>query len=132
MATGAYAAHVAYQQDGVRASYVGQKAAEDVFAQVRIAEAAGLIDAAWLVLERNMAELMTHASAGEKPPLPLRLRVRRDQVTGTGQAIRGVDLLFENSGGRALKRGTPIQRFWRDAPAGRVHAINDPARGPSV
>ena len=49
-------------------------------------------------------------------------------MTGTGQAIRAVDLLFENSGGRALKLGTPIQRFWRDAHAGRVHAINDPER----
>ena len=29
MATGAYDAHVAYQRDRVRASYVGQKAAED-------------------------------------------------------------------------------------------------------
>ena len=128
MATGAYAAHVEYQRGRVRASYVGQKAAEDPFGQVRIAEAAALLDAAWAALERNMAELMTAARAGEKPPLPLRLRVRRDQVTGTGQAIRAVDLLFENSGGRALKNGTAIQRFWRDAHSGRGHAINDPER----
>ena len=132
MATGAYDAHVAYQRDRVRAAYVGQKAAEDPFGQVRIAEAASLLDAAWAALERNMAELMAHAHAGEKIPLPLRLRVRRDQVTGTGQAIRAVDLLFENSGGRALKTGTPIQRFWRDAHAGRVHAINDPERALSM
>jgi 3-hydroxy-9,10-secoandrosta-1,3,5(10)-triene-9,17-dione monooxygenase len=128
MATGAYAAHVEYQRQRVRASYVGQRSAEDPFAQVRIAEAAALLDAAWLALERNMTELMGHARAGEKIPLPLRMRTRRDQVTGTGQAIRAVDLLFENSGGRALKLGTPIQRFWRDAHAGRVHAINDPER----
>ena len=128
MATGAYQAHVEYQQQRVRASYVGQKSADDPFAQVRVAEAAGLLDVAWLALERDMTELMGHARAGEKIPLPLRLRVRRDQVTGTGQAIRAVDLLFENSGGRALKLGTPIQRFWRDAHAGRVHAINDPER----
>jgi 3-hydroxy-9,10-secoandrosta-1,3,5(10)-triene-9,17-dione monooxygenase len=132
MAAGAYAAHVDYQRGRVRASYVGQKAAEDPFGQVRIAEAAYLLDAAWAALERNMAELMAHARAGERIPLPLRLRVRRDQVTGTGQAIRAVDLLFENSGGRALKTGTPIQRFWRDAHAGRVHAINDPERALSV
>ena len=132
MATGAYAAHVEYQRGRVRASYVGQKAAEDPFGQVRIAEAAALLDAAWAALERNMAELMNRARAGEKLPLPLRLRVRRDQVTGTGQAIRAVDLLFENSGGRALKTGTPIQRFWRDAHAGRVHAINDPERALSM
>ncbi len=128
MATGAYQAHVEYQQQRVRASYVGQKSADDPFAQVRVAEAAGLLDVAWLALERDMTELMGYARAGERIPMPLRLRVRRDQVTGTGQAIRAVDLLFENSGGRALKLGTPIQRFWRDAHAGRVHAINDPER----
>jgi len=125
MATGAYDAHVAYQRDRVRAAYIGQKAKEDPFSQVRIAEAGSLIDAAWLALERNMTELMAHARASRKLPMPLRLRVRRDQVSGTSQAIRAVDLLFENSGGRALKAGTPLQRFWRDAHAGRAHAIND-------
>ncbi len=99
MATGAYDAHVAYQRDRVRAAYAGQK-----------------------------AELMEHATAGREIPIPVRLRVRRDQVRGTGRAISAVDKLFENSGGRALAAGTPIQRFWRDAHAGRVHAINDPER----
>jgi 3-hydroxy-9,10-secoandrosta-1,3,5(10)-triene-9,17-dione monooxygenase len=128
MATGAYDAHVAYQRGRVRAAYSGQKAAEDPFAQVRVAEAACEIDAAWLQLEHNMRELMEHAVAGREIPIPLRLRVRRDQVRGTGRAIAAVDKLFENSGGRALATGTPIQRFWRDAHAGRVHAINDPER----
>ena len=128
MATGAYHAHVAYQRTRVSTAYAGHKAAEDPFAQARIAEAAAEIDVAWLALERNMTELMAHARAGEPIPMPLRLRIRRDQVRGTGQAIGAVDLLFENSGGRALRMGTPIQRFWRDAHAGRVHAINDPER----
>src|SRR5712691_3917122 len=61
MATGAYAAHVDYQRQRVRAAYVGQRSAEDPFAQVRIAEAAALLDAAWLALERDMTELMAHA-----------------------------------------------------------------------
>jgi 3-hydroxy-9,10-secoandrosta-1,3,5(10)-triene-9,17-dione monooxygenase len=132
MATGAYEAHAAYMRSRVRVAYAGQQAAQDPFAQVRIAEAAAEIDAAWLALERNARELMEHARAGERIPVELRLRVRRDQVRGTGQAIRAVDRLFENSGGRALKSGTPIQRFWRDAHAGRVHAINDPERALSM
>ena len=132
MATGAYEAHVAYTRERVRVAYVGQKAAQDPFAQVRVAEAAAEIDGAWLALERNMTELMGYAQAGEQIPVDLRLRVRRDQVRGTGQSIRAVDRLFENSGGRALKSGTPIQRFWRDAHAGRVHAINDPERALSM
>jgi 3-hydroxy-9,10-secoandrosta-1,3,5(10)-triene-9,17-dione monooxygenase len=132
MAMGAYEAHVAYQRERVRASYVGQKASEDPHSQVRVAEAAADLDSAWLALDRNMAELMEHARAGTKIAIPLRLRVRRDQVRGTAQAISAVDRLFENSGGRALRSGTPIQRFWRDAHAGRVHAINDPERALSM
>jgi 3-hydroxy-9,10-secoandrosta-1,3,5(10)-triene-9,17-dione monooxygenase len=132
MATGAYEAHVAYTRERIRVAYIGQKAAQDPFAQVRIAEAAAEIDAAWLALERNMTDLMGYATAGQQIPVTLRLRVRRDQVRGSGQSIRAVDRLFENSGGRALKAGTPIQRFWRDAHAGRVHAINDPERALSM
>jgi 3-hydroxy-9,10-secoandrosta-1,3,5(10)-triene-9,17-dione monooxygenase len=128
MATGAYEAHVAYTRNRVRVAYAGQKAAQDPHAQVRVAEAAAEVDGAWLALERDMTELMGYATAGEEIPISLRLRVRRDQVRGTASAIRAVDRLFENSGGRALKTGTPIQRFWRDAHAGRVHAINDPER----
>src|SRR3954471_2616452 len=128
MATGAYDAHVAYQRARVRAAYAGQKAAEDPFSQVRVAEASCELDAAWLQLENNMRELMEYAVAGQEIPIPLRLRVRRDQVRGTGRAISAVDKLFENSGGRALASGTAIQRFWRDAHAGRVHGINDPER----
>jgi 3-hydroxy-9,10-secoandrosta-1,3,5(10)-triene-9,17-dione monooxygenase len=132
MAAGAYQAHVDHQRERVRAAYVGQKAAQDPHGQVRIAEAAARLDDAWLALERNMTELMTLARAGDKIGFPLRLRVRRDQVRGTGLAISAVDALFENSGGRALRSGTPIQRFWRDAHAGRVHAINDPERALSA
>ncbi|HXP22401.1 MAG TPA: flavin-dependent monooxygenase [Streptosporangiaceae bacterium] len=132
MATGAYHAHVAYQRDRISTAYAGQKVAEDPFAQARIAEAAAELDGAWLALEHNMAELMGHARAGQPIPMPLRLRIRRDQVRGTGLAISAVDKLFENSGGRALRSGTPIQRFWRDAHAGRVHAINDPERALSM
>ncbi|SDT52320.1 3-hydroxy-9,10-secoandrosta-1,3,5(10)-triene-9,17-dione monooxygenase oxygenase subunit [Actinoplanes derwentensis] len=132
MATGAYRAHVEYTRERVRASYVGVKAAEDPHSQVRVAEAAGDIDSAWFALQADMRDLMDLTTAGTRLPMPLRLRVRRDQVRGTALAIRAVDRLFENSGGRALRTGTPIQRFWRDAHAGRVHAINDPERALSM
>ncbi|MDQ0380158.1 3-hydroxy-9,10-secoandrosta-1,3,5(10)-triene-9,17-dione monooxygenase oxygenase subunit [Amycolatopsis thermophila] len=128
MAQGAYEAHVEHQRNRVRAAYLGEQSKEDPFAKVRVAEAASEIDAAWLQLTRNIDELYQLACRGEKLPFATRLRVRRDQVRGTERAIAAVDRLFENSGGRALKRGTPIQRFWRDAHAGRVHAANDPER----
>jgi 3-hydroxy-9,10-secoandrosta-1,3,5(10)-triene-9,17-dione monooxygenase len=128
MATGAYEAHVDYQRTRIRASYSGQKAGEDPFSQVRVARAAAEIDAAWLALERDITDLYALARAGEKFPMETRLRARRDQVLGTERSISAIDLLFENSGGQALRMGTPLQRFWRDAHAGRVHAINDTER----
>ncbi|HWD04936.1 MAG TPA: flavin-dependent monooxygenase [Amycolatopsis sp.] len=128
MAQGAYDAHVAYQGKRVRAAYAGEKSHEDPFVKVRIAEAASEIDAAWLQLTHNIDELYQLACRGKKLPFSTRLRVRRDQVRGTERAISAIDRLFENSGGRALSRGTPIQRFWRDAHAGRVHAANDAER----
>ena len=61
-------------------------------------------------------------------PFELRARARRDQVRATGRAIASIDRLFEASGATALANEQPVQRFWRDAHAGRVHAANDPER----
>ena len=127
MATGAYEAYVGWTKERVRAS-TGGKASDDSFNQLRIAEAASKIDSAIYSIERNIDEALALATAGEKIPTALRIRARRDQVNATGAAITAVDRLFESAGGRALKAGTPIQRFWRDAHAGRVHAINDPEK----
>ncbi|MGW4477444.1 3-hydroxy-9,10-secoandrosta-1,3,5(10)-triene-9,17-dione monooxygenase oxygenase subunit [Rhodococcus triatomae] len=128
MAYGAYEAHVEHQGKRVRAAYAGEKAKDDPFAKIRIAQASSDIDAAWRQLSGNVADEYAHLLAGEDVPMELRLRARRDQVRATGRAIASIDLLFENSGATALQNGTPIQRFWRDAHAGRVHAANDPER----
>lgn len=128
MAMGAYAEHVDMQQKRVRAAYLGEKASLDPFAAVRIATASSDIDAAWALLVNNIREEQACVARGEKIPLGLRLKVRRDQVLGTQRAIDAIDSLFEASGGRALATGTYLQRAWRDAHAGRVHAANDPER----
>ncbi len=128
MARGAYTEHVEMQQKRVRAAYAGEKASSDPFAAVRIARAGSDIDAAWALLMNNIREEQALVAQGEKIPLNLRLKVRRDQVLGTARAIEAIDTLFEASGGRALAEGTYLQRAWRDAHAGRVHAANDPER----
>jgi 3-hydroxy-9,10-secoandrosta-1,3,5(10)-triene-9,17-dione monooxygenase len=128
MARGAYAEHVEMQRSRTRAAYLGEKASLDPFAAVRIARAASEIDAAWALLVSNIRELQSFVASGEKIPLAARLKVRRDQVLGSQRAIDAIDALFEASGGRALANGTYLQRAWRDAHAGRVHAANDPER----
>jgi 3-hydroxy-9,10-secoandrosta-1,3,5(10)-triene-9,17-dione monooxygenase len=128
MAMGAYAEHVAMQQTRTRAAYIGERASLDPFAAVRIAKASSEIDAAWALTMQNIREEEALVARGEQIPLGLRLKVRRDQVLGSQRAIDAIDALFEASGGRALAEGTYLQRTWRDAHAGRVHAANDPER----
>ncbi|MEV0250264.1 3-hydroxy-9,10-secoandrosta-1,3,5(10)-triene-9,17-dione monooxygenase oxygenase subunit [Nocardia sp. NPDC050712] len=132
MANGAYAAHVEHQGKRVRAAYAGEKAKDDPFAKVRIAEASSDIDAAWRQVSGNIVDEYAYLLRGEDIPFELRLRARRDQVRATGRAIASIDKLFESSGATALANGTPLQRFWRDAHAGRVHAANDPERAYTV
>ena len=128
MAYGAYEAHVEHQGKRVRAAFAGEKAKEDPFAKVRIAEAASDIDAAWRQLRGNVVDEFELLKAGKEIPFELRARARRDQVRATGRSIASIDRLFEASGATALANDAPIQRFWRDAHAGRVHAANDPER----
>jgi 3-hydroxy-9,10-secoandrosta-1,3,5(10)-triene-9,17-dione monooxygenase len=128
MAYGAYAAHVEHQGKRVRAAFAGEKSKDDPFAKVRIAEAASDIDAAWRQLIGNVGDEYALLQAGKEIPFELRARARRDQVRATARSIASIDLLFESAGATALVTGAPLQRFWRDAHAGRVHAANEPER----
>jgi 3-hydroxy-9,10-secoandrosta-1,3,5(10)-triene-9,17-dione monooxygenase len=125
IAQGAYDAFVGYTRERIRASYVGEKGSDDVFAQVRVAKAASEIDAARLQLERNISEEFQFASQSAKIPFELRLRTRRDQVIGSSRVIAAIDSLFESAGGKAINSDAPIARSWRDAHAARAHAAND-------
>ncbi len=128
MAYGAYDEHVEMQRKRVRAAYLAEKTANDPYASVRIARASNEIDSAWVLQVHNFRELQAHVERGEKIPLRLRLKLRRDQVIASERSIRAIDTMFESSGGRALAEGSYLQRAWRDAHAGRVHAANDPER----
>ncbi|MEV6205060.1 3-hydroxy-9,10-secoandrosta-1,3,5(10)-triene-9,17-dione monooxygenase oxygenase subunit [Streptomyces sp. NPDC051771] len=128
IAEGAYEHHV----DTARAHPAlapGRRAAEDPFAQVRIARAAGEIDAARLQLARTTAELYATAVAGREPTRALRARARRDQALATERALTAVDLLRENTGGSPLRGGDDVlDRAWRDLHTGRGQAANDVER----
>ncbi len=128
MAYGAYAEHVEMQQKRVRAAYLGEKA------NPTRTRPCGSRAPPTRSTPPGCCRCTTCASSrrcvakGEKIPLGLRLKVRRDQVIASERAIGAIDTMFEASGGRALAEGTYLQRAWRDAHAGRVHAANDPER----
>jgi 3-hydroxy-9,10-secoandrosta-1,3,5(10)-triene-9,17-dione monooxygenase len=124
MAIGAYDEHVRYTRDRERLT-AGKKVATESTTQIRVAEAAVLLDAVKLQIDDVFEQMLAAAETGEVP-LELRARARRDQVWGTRAAIEALDLVFANSGASAIREESPIQRFWRDAHAGSVHNSNVP------
>ena len=98
-----------------------RKMAELTTVQTRVAEAAGCIDAARLLIFRDLAEAYDMAARGEAVSLDVRLRNRRNQAFCARLLIQAIDALFLAAGGQGLFLDHPLQRFWRDAHAAGSH-----------
>jgi 3-hydroxy-9,10-secoandrosta-1,3,5(10)-triene-9,17-dione monooxygenase len=120
---GALATHLDYQRDRVTAS--GTKVKDDPYTLYAISEAASEIEAARLQLLDGISRLYDLA-AGKPITFADRALVRRNQVRCAWRAVSAVDEIFARSGGNAVRRNNPMQRFWRDAHVGLQHAIHIP------
>jgi alkylation response protein AidB-like acyl-CoA dehydrogenase len=89
--------------------------------QLRVAEASACIDAARLMMFRDLADAAAMAGRGEAVSLDVRLRNRRDQAFCVRLLIQAIDALFLAAGGQGLFLDHPLQRFWRDAHAAASH-----------
>src|SRR6202007_2894454 len=87
----------------------------------RAAEAAACIDAAKLMMFRDLAEAYDFAVRGEPVSLDVRLRNRRNQAFCVRLLTQAIDALFLAAGGQGLFLDHPLQRFWRDAHAAGSH-----------
>jgi 3-hydroxy-9,10-secoandrosta-1,3,5(10)-triene-9,17-dione monooxygenase len=104
----------------------GGKVAENPNAQMVAASAAALIDEAEVILRRNMQTLMDHAQAGEPTPLHTRVAFRFDSSNAVVKCVAAVDLLFCESGGRAIFLDHPLLGYFLDIHAARGHFANSP------
>jgi alkylation response protein AidB-like acyl-CoA dehydrogenase len=98
-----------------------RRMAELTTVQLRVAEASASIDAARLMIFRDLAEAAAMAERGDPVSLDVRLRNRRDQAFCVRLAIQAIDALFLAAGGQGLFLDHPLQRFWRDAHAAASH-----------
>ncbi|MET8051594.1 acyl-CoA dehydrogenase family protein [Streptosporangium sp. NPDC005286] len=121
---GALATHLDYQRDRVTAS--GTKVKDDPYTLYAISEAASEIEAARLQLLDGISRLYDLADSGKPITFADRALVRRNQVRCAWRAVSAVDEIFARSGGNAVRRNNPMQRFWRDAHVGLQHAIHIP------
>jgi alkylation response protein AidB-like acyl-CoA dehydrogenase len=98
-----------------------RRMAEFATIQSRVAEATGCVDAARLVMFRDLAETYATAARGEQTPLDMRLRNRLSHTFCTRLLVQAVDALFAASGGQGIFLARPLQQVWRDAHAAASH-----------
>ena len=97
----------------------GQRSADSMAVQLRVAEAAVTVDAGAELIRRDAEELNRIGRAGESFDYEHRTRYRRDLAYTALSCMRAVDVIHQASGAHGLFEEFPIQRAFRD-----VHAIN--------
>jgi len=98
-----------------------RRMAELATVQSRVAEASGCIDAARLLIFRDLADAYESVARGEPISVDMRLRNRRDQAFCVRLLVQAIDALFLASGGQGIFLEKPLQRIWRDAHAAASH-----------
>jgi resorcinol 4-hydroxylase (FADH2) len=107
-----------------------RRMAELTTVQLRLAEASACIDAARLLMFRDLAEAFETAARGEPISMDVRLRNRRDQAFCVRLLVSAIDALFLAAGGQGLFLDQPLQRAWRDAHGAASHiSLNWDATG---
>lgn len=108
----------------------GRQVADFATMQIRVAEAATLIDAAETLMLKDCAEAMRIAEAGKLASMDEKTRWRRDAAYAVRLSVRAIDMLFAGAGGAAVAESHPLQRALRDAHAAQGHiGLNWDANG---
>ena len=92
----------------------GHRMAGFAAVQARLAEACAALDAATLLLRRDLAETSALAAGGQAVSVPVRLRNRLSHGYAVKLAVEAINGLYGVSGGAGLYRTEPLQRAWRD------------------
>lgn len=108
-----------------RATYTGQKLANDCALQEAVASVALTLDDLELRLDRDLAELSARAEAQEWP-VARRAELGLSTTTMVSRCVAAVDQLMQFSGGKAIYRGNVIQRAFLDIHCARAHVANNP------
>ncbi|WP_189269163.1 hydroxylase [Streptomyces fuscichromogenes] len=121
---GALAVHLAQQRD--RVAVTGVQVRDDPYVLYAAGEAAAEIAASRVQLVDGISRLYDRVEAGLPVTIEDRANVRRNQVRCAWRAVSALDEIFARSGGNAIRRTNPIQRYWRDAHVGLQHMIHVP------
>lgn len=99
--------------------FAGTVQAENVPAQLRLAESYAQIDAAQTLMRRNVDEVTRLVANGEELTAHHRAKYRLEFSYVLKLCTEAVSRLFASSGGASIYEGSPLQRYWRD-----IHTVN--------
>jgi alkylation response protein AidB-like acyl-CoA dehydrogenase len=103
----------------------GKTPEQQVGAQLRYAAAAAEVDAAGLVVERDLAEMTSDAREGRRASMEQRGRYRRDAAWVIQSCKEAVARLQPAAGGHAVFLDDPMQRSLRDLQTMSAHIVAD-------
>lgn len=106
-------------------TYSTTRQAEHGPSHIRLAESDAEITAARLIIERDARELMDRVRRGEKVPIQMRARAKRDVAWAVLICVRAVDRIFTDAGAGSLFDTSPMQRAFRDVHAVAAHAMHN-------
>lgn len=86
--------------------------------QSAVAQADAAVDAAQLILQRDLQQAARLAAAGEKLTAQQRIENRRGHAYAVRLCVGGINGLFEVVGGTGIQMDGGVQRAWRD-----IHAV---------
>ncbi|WAC54031.1 hydroxylase [Gordonia sp. SL306] len=119
---GALATHLAIQKD--RVAVTGVQVRDDPYVLHAAGEAAAEIEASRVQLIEGIGRLHDIIENGGTPTTEERSNQRRNQVRCAWRAVSALDEIFARSGGVAIRKSSPMQRYWRDAHVGLQHMIH--------
>ena len=121
-ARAAYDDHAAYLRDQV-STVNRSRVAEHVTVQLKLAEAAQMVDIARLLVREDWMEAQALITRGARLPLIDRARWRRNGAYAAGCCVKAVDLIHSLCGARANYLASALQRQHRDvhAAAHQIH-----------
>ncbi|MER7369233.1 acyl-CoA dehydrogenase family protein [Nonomuraea wenchangensis] len=122
IAEGALASFVAWSRERVTRNQ--GRISQNPYQLATLGAAAADIQASRLQVLDDVARVFDDVAAGREISIERRLEVRRNQVRASRRAVEAVDQLFIHAGGTAIRRGNPLQHFWRDAHAALNHVTN--------
>jgi 3-hydroxy-9,10-secoandrosta-1,3,5(10)-triene-9,17-dione monooxygenase len=104
----------------------GGKAKESFANSILAAEATAVLDREVLTLRRNFDEMAGYLERGEEIPLDRRVHFRQDSARAVRVSTELVEQLFIACGARAAFEDHPINRYFQDVHAIRLHHANSP------